>query len=71
MAKTTCAYCKSHKCEITVKQMRLHKCLSRGCMHLVPYENHPFFIERARRKAESAERKKRLNGTATDIESLA
>lgn len=52
-----CAYCHYHKATLTVRQMRNHKCLERGCQRLTKYQNHGFWLDRERIKAKKKERK--------------
>ncbi len=43
-----CAFCKLHHCAMTVKQMKKKQCLKKHCHHLVRYEEHPIWQQRAR-----------------------
>lgn len=60
--KPRVAYCKSHRRELTVKQMKLHKCVQKGCTGLQRYEDHPYWVKRAEHKAVAKERRRRLRG---------
>ena len=52
-----CAYCKLHKCAMTVKQMKAKECLNKQCYHLIKNEEHQIWKQRARTKALRKERK--------------
>lgn len=54
-ARSPCAYCKLHKCSLTVKQVRQKECLSKNCWHLVKYE-HAWWLQR-----EAIKQKKKQN----------
>ena len=43
------AYCRHYKGYMTVKQLRLHKCVRRGCRQLKRLE-HGYWTQRAERK---------------------
>ena len=45
-----CAYCKLHRCGMTVKQMKKKECLKKQCRHLLKNEEHPIWIQRLRIK---------------------
>lgn len=53
------AYCKTHKCYLTAKQLTIHKCIRRECIGLrkLPHE---FWDKRAERKKMKKERRKHL-----------
>lgn len=54
-----CGYCHSnaHKGKLTVKMLRQHGCLQKQCSCLERYEDHPFWKERAFKKAQKKARK--------------
>lgn len=43
-------YCKKHKCNLTVPQLKDIHCLQKGCRHLVKYQEHTFWKMREMRK---------------------
>ena len=51
-------YCHLHKCRITVRQMKARQCLQKQCGRLQRYEEHPYWVQRAKQKAEKKERKR-------------
>lgn len=55
------AYCKSHHRYLSKKQMRVHRCISRGCTGLQPIDDE-FWEERRRRKQAKKERKREIYG---------
>ena len=55
------AYCKFHKCGMTVKQMRCKNCLSKQCWHLVKNESHQYWAQREIMKQKRKERKNKIN----------
>ena len=38
-ARSPCAYCKLHKCSLTVKQVKQRNCLGKQCWHMNRYEH--------------------------------
>ena len=46
-----CGYCRHHKCCLTVKQLKAHDCLSKGCHYLTKYQSHEWWNQRDRAKA--------------------
>lgn len=56
-----CAYCKLHKCHMTVKQMRCKNCLQKECWHLVKNEDHQYWRQRELIKQKRKERKQAIN----------
>ena len=56
-----CAYCKLHKCAITVKQMKIKDCLQKQCWHLEKYEDHAYWKQREDMKQKRKSRKERQN----------
>ena len=43
------AYCKLHKCNLTVKQIRGRECLQKQCFHFVKNE-HPYWRQKEKKK---------------------
>ena len=56
-ARSPCAYCKHHKCSLTVKQVRQKNCLGKGCWHLKKYESHEWWKQRAALKQKKKNKK--------------
>lgn len=56
-----CAYCKLHKCGITVKQMRCKECLQKQCWYLQKNEEHQYWKQREATKQKRKARKMALN----------
>ena len=56
------AYCHSaqHQGYISEKILKAHGCLGKNCPYLEKYEDKPYWIERARKKAEKKARKEEL-----------
>lgn len=46
-----CGYCYYHKCALSVKQLKAHKCLQKNCDRLKKYESHEWWKQRERAKA--------------------
>lgn len=42
-----CGYCYLHKCHLTVKTMKKHKCLQKQCECLKKNEEHAYWIQKA------------------------
>lgn len=57
LIKKPIGYCKTHKGYLSLKQMRLHKCMKKGCTGFKKVEG-PYWEERQRRKDEAKQRKK-------------
>lgn len=38
-----CAYCRLHRCNMSAKQIKRKKCLSKECVHLKKIEAHPYW----------------------------
>lgn len=57
-----CGYCYYHKCHLTVRQLKSHKCLQKNCNRLERYEDHQWWKQRERAKA-----KKKLNKEITKL----
>ena len=55
------AYCRYHKCNMTVKQMRCKNCLGKNCWYLVKNENHQYWRQREVMKQKRKDRKKMIN----------
>ena len=56
-----CAYCKLHKCGMTVKQMRRKECLKKQCYHLEKNEEHAIWKQRETMKQKRKQRKLMLS----------
>ncbi len=54
-----CAYCKYHRCGVTVRQLRLKECPRKQCRHLQINTEHQYWQQREIKK-EKKNRKKRL-----------
>lgn len=52
-----CGFCKRHHCYLTVKQLRQHDCLAKGCWHLEKNEQHEWWAQRERMKQKRKARK--------------
>ena len=52
-----CAYCKLHKCSITVKQMKRKECLKKQCRHFEKNIEHDIWRQREVQKKKRNERK--------------
>lgn len=55
------AYCKYHRCGMTVKQMRCKNCLGKQCRHLVKNDEHPYWRQREVVKQRRKDRKKAID----------
>ena len=62
-----CAYCKLHKCSMTVKQMKMKECLQKQCWHLEKNEDHAYWRQRESMKAKRKSRKERQNEYVANI----
>lgn len=53
-------YCHNpkHMGYLSLKNMKNHKCLAKQCRYLHKYEDHPYWAEKERKKAEKKARKK-------------
>lgn len=38
-----CAYCRLHRCTMTVRQMRNRQCLAKKCQHFRPWKQHSYW----------------------------
>lgn len=45
-----CAYCKYHRCGVTVRQLRLKECLRKQCRHLQINAEHQYWQQREIKK---------------------
>ena len=63
MIKDPVAYCKSHKCYLSKKQMKVHRCLSRGCTGLQKMDC-PYWEERKQRKESAKKKRKEIYSNA-------
>lgn len=61
MIKNPVAYCKCHHGYLSKKQMKVHRCLSRGCTGLRKTDEE-FWEERRQRKKAAKQRKKEQYG---------
>lgn len=55
------AYCKHHKCGMTVKQMRCKNCLGKQCHYLIKNEEHCYWRQREITKQRRKNRKQSIN----------
>lgn len=55
------AYCKYHRCYMTVKQMRCKNCLGKQCHYLVKNEDHQYWKQREVTKQKRKDRKRAIN----------
>ena len=55
------AYCRHHRCYMTVKQMRCKDCLKKQCHYLVKNEDHQYWKQREMTKQKRQDRKRRIN----------
>ena len=55
------AYCKLHRCSMTVKQMKCKNCLGKNCWHLHKNEQHDYWRQRASIKQKRKARKQAIN----------
>jgi hypothetical protein len=60
-SKNVAAYCKYHKCGMTVKQMKCKNCLGKQCYYLVKNEQHDYWRQRSVIKQKRIERKNEIN----------
>ena len=60
MIKEPVAYCKTHHGYLSKKQMKVHRCVARGCTGLQE-TNEEFWEERRRKKREAKQRRKELH----------
>ena len=57
----TAAFCRLHRCSMTVKQMRCKDCLNKQCRHLVKNEEHQYWRQRELIKQKRKQRKQVIN----------
>lgn len=55
------AYCRYHRCGMTVKQMRCKNCLGKQCRHLAKNDEHPYWRQREVMKQKRKDRKNYIN----------
>ena len=55
------AYCKYHRCGMTVGQMKCKNCLGKQCHYLIKNEQHDYWRQRAQIKQKRIERKHAIN----------
>ena len=51
-------YCRKHCAHLTVKSMKQHECLKKGCFHLKKHEANPYWEEREKLRLEKKNKKK-------------
>lgn len=56
-----CAFCRHHRCYLTVKQVRQHECLQKQCYYLQKNEEHSWWRQREIMKQKRKARKERGN----------
>ena len=61
------AYCRLHRRNMTVKQMRCKNCLQKECWHLVKNEEHQYWRQRELIKQKRKNRKQMLNDYVATI----
>ena len=61
------AYCKYHKCGVTVKQMKTKNCLGKQCNYLVKNETHEYWHQRELTKQRRKNRKQRIDHYASQF----
>lgn len=61
-------YCKTHHRYLSEKQMKVHRCVSRGCTGLQPIDD-TFWEERRKRKQEKKQKRKEILGVKSNNES--
>lgn len=59
-SNNVCAFCKKHCVWMTPKQMKKRNCIARHCDALSPLQDHGYWKNRAVRKEQRKNRKKRL-----------
>ena len=55
------AYCRHHRCGMTVKQMKCKNCLGKQCYYLQKNEDHQYWRQREVMKQKRKDRKKMIN----------
>ena len=56
-----CAYCKFHRCFLTVKQLKAKECLKKECWYLTKNEDHTYWRQREMIKQKRKDRKIKLD----------
>ena len=46
------AYCKKHRCYLTIIHLKNMRCLQKQCRYLIKEDTHKFWIDRAKKKKE-------------------
>lgn len=54
-----CGWCHYHRCGMTVRQMKLKKCLGKQCNAFQKFPEHPYWTQRKRIKENKQLRKER------------
>lgn len=62
-----CAYCRHHRCSMTVKQMRAKGCLQKQCRYFIKNEEHPYWKQRAKAKQKRKDRKEMINSYLNNV----
>ena len=60
-SNTVAAYCRYHRCSMTVKQMKCKNCLQKECRHLVKNEEHQYWRQRELIKQKRKTKKQMFN----------
>lgn len=55
------AYCKHHRCYITVAEMKRHECLQKQCSCMIRFEQHPYWKQREVMKQKRKSRKEAID----------
>ena len=55
------AYCRHHRCGMTVKQVKCKNCLGKQCYYLQKNEDHPYWRQREAIKQKRQGRKQAMN----------
>ena len=63
-----CAYCRHHRCSMTVKQMKAKGCLQKQCWYLVKNEQHAYWRQREVTKQKRKDRKEMINMYVANIQ---
>lgn len=61
------AYCRHHKCGMTVHQMKTKNCLGKQCNYLVKNEQHQYWHQRELAKQKRKARKERIDNYVNSI----
>lgn len=51
-------HCRHHRRFVTAGQIRRKKCLQKECRHLMRFENHPYWVNRAKRRTQKYGKKR-------------